>query len=52
VPAKDPVLNRIFSDIITYPNVISTPHIAGYTFEALYKMSRVLKEKLGAEVIL
>jgi D-3-phosphoglycerate dehydrogenase len=39
-------LLKILNDIITMPEVIVTPHIAGYSFEALYKMSSVLLRKI------
>ena len=39
-------------ELVALPQVIVTPHIAGYTFEAEYKMGKVLLEKIvGAEML-
>lgn len=36
-----------FRALMAMPNFIGTPHIAGYTVQALYKMSRFLAEKIS-----
>lgn len=43
----NPENKNIFDQLLSYDNVLLSPHIAGYSFEALYKMSNVLKHKLA-----
>jgi D-3-phosphoglycerate dehydrogenase len=41
-------LRGVLEKIMEYPTVVVTPHIAGYSVEALFKMSEVLKIKILA----
>lgn len=43
-----PGSREIFEKVLRHPSVIVTPHIAGYSYEALEKMSRILKIKILA----
>ena len=39
--------NKQFDFLVNRENMVITPHIAGYSTEAFYKMSKILIEKLG-----
>jgi D-3-phosphoglycerate dehydrogenase len=38
--------NELFEKLLTYSNVLITPHVAGWTNESYFKLSYVLFEKI------
>lgn len=44
--------NELFEELLSYPNILLTPHIAGWTKESYFKLSHVLFEKIKAHYAL
>jgi D-3-phosphoglycerate dehydrogenase len=44
--AMDTAVGAQINELMELPNIVVTPHIAGYTFEALFKMSNALLNKI------
>jgi D-3-phosphoglycerate dehydrogenase len=44
--------NPLFEKLLTYANVLLSPHVAGWTNESYYKLSYVLFEKIKGQYAL
>jgi D-3-phosphoglycerate dehydrogenase len=47
----DEARGSALKEMIALPNFVATPHIAGYTHEALYKMSKTLLDKIKKQAL-
>lgn len=42
--------NEQYQKLLSYSNVIATPHIAGWTIESYYKLAKILMDKIETEL--
>jgi D-3-phosphoglycerate dehydrogenase / 2-oxoglutarate reductase len=50
ISAMNSGMKAQLESMMRLPNMVVTPHIAGYTHDALYKMSKVLLEKITGQI--
>lgn len=52
IQSWSPVEAKLYSQLVSRPNVLLTPHIAGYSHEAFLKMAQIIVEKLLARQLI